>query len=365
MHIKEITNKSTWDTFFNNAGSPSFLHSWEWAEFENRRGHKTTHIGIYEDTSSTDQSLHAIALIIKMRVKRGSFLYIPHGPITRSNDIVQITNIFTALHTYLIDLAKKEKYTFIRIAPSLTDSPEYRELFNKLGFFGAPIYIHSERFWVLDLEKFVNTPKSEEELLNDMRKTTRYCIRKASKEQVIIEKRTDQKALEEFWTIYEETVKREHFSPYPKKYINDEFEIFQETNNSLYLLANHIPNSSEITTNYPLQTTNSLLAGALLLFTNSTAFYHQGASTHSKIPAPYLLHWEGIKEAIKRGCRYYNFYGIAPDDNPKHPWAGLTLFKTGFGGNRVDYVPTQDYVIHPKYYFTYIYETWLKWRRKV
>jgi lipid II:glycine glycyltransferase (peptidoglycan interpeptide bridge formation enzyme) len=75
------------------------------------------------------------------------------------------------------------------------------------------------------------------------------------------------------------------------------------------------------------------------------------------------LQWEAIKEAKNRGCKTYNFWGIAPDiknaqeaQESSHPWAGLSLFKMGFGGCRKEYVKTQDLVILPKYWLNYIIE---------
>ncbi|MCX6765289.1 MAG: peptidoglycan bridge formation glycyltransferase FemA/FemB family protein [Candidatus Nealsonbacteria bacterium] len=104
------------------------------------------------------------------------------------------------------------------------------------------------------------------------------------------------------------------------------------------------------------------------------AFYHHGASLSkfNKIPVSYLLQWEAIKEAKKRGCILYNFWGIAPEiasesdaSKSKHPWAGLSLFKMGFGGYRKDYVKTQDYPITLKYYLNYIIEKIRKIKRRL
>ena len=53
---------------------------------------------------------------------------------------------------------------------------------------------------------------------------------------------------------------------------------------------------------------------------------------------------EAIKEAKKRGCKVYDFWGFTdPEKFPKHPWAGPTLFKMGFGGHKEEYVKTQDW----------------------
>jgi len=193
--------------------------------------------------------------------------------------------------------------------------------------------------------------KSEEQLLAEMRKTTRYLIRKAERDNVIIEKRTDEKAVDDFWKIYQETAKRENFVPFSKNYIKNEFEAFNKTGSALFFFGKI--------------ETGPVVAAALIIFTKSTAFYHQGASIHTKVPVTYLLQWEAIKEAKKRGCQLYNFWGtLLPGRTPKS-WSGLTLFKQGFGGHQIDYLPTQDYIISKKYCLTYFWEKFLAWRRGV
>jgi len=69
----------------------------------------------------------------------------------------------------------------------------------------------------------------------------------------------------------------------------------------------------------------------------------------SKIPASYVVQWRSILEARKRGINLYNFYGIAPDDKPNHPWRGITLFKKGFGGREINYIHAHDLPVSPMY----------------
>lgn len=343
MEIKEITNKSTWQLFFDKNPSFSFLQSWEWGEFEEKMGYKIMRLGLYDKNE-----LQAIALVMKIKAKRGNFLFIPHGPIfSISNIKSQISNkklIISQFLSFLVSFAHKEKYVFIRFGPILEDSPENQQLFRDLGCKKAPIYIHSEDFWMLPLEK------SEDELLASMRKTTRYLIKKAVRDGVTIEKNTDPKSIKNFLKVYEETIKRERFSPYSDRYIEKEFDAFGKENNALFFFGKH---------------EGKLLASALILFTKVGAFYHQGASIHSKIPVPYLLQWEAIKEAKRRGCKFYNFWGILIPGRTPRAWEGLTTFKTGFGGYHYKCVPTQDYIISPKYNLTYLYETFLQWKRGV
>ena len=353
LQVSEIREKNVWDNFFSQNGSPSFLHSWEWGEFQKEQGQDILRLGLYEG-----KELTAIALVEKIKARRGNFLFIPHGPIFQLTiNNYQLSILISQFLHFLISFAHKEEFSFIRIAPSLEKTEENIKIFADLNFRTAQIYIHSENFWVLDLGK------NEEELLANMRKTTRYLIRKAVKDGVIIEKRGDSQAVEKFQKIYEETVKREKFSGYSDTYIKKEFESFNKSGDALILLGK--VKNSDFNQFQPISTNFNYLAGALLLFTNSGAFYHQGASIHTKIPVPYLLHWEGIKEAKKRGCKFYNFWGVIQPGRTPRNWGGLTLFKQGFGGYQIDFVPTQDFIISPKYYLTYLYEKYLGWRRGV
>ncbi len=374
MLIKEIKNQSTWDNFFNQNGSPSFLHSWEWGEFQKSLGESIWRLGIYEGNE-----LLAIALVIKISAKRGRFFFIPHGPIFSKkivNNHQRIKNILNLLINTLKEQAKKENFSFIRIAPILTKNEKNKKIFQSLGFRIAPIYMHAETIWQLALNL------SEEKLLSQMRKTTRYLIRKAQKENVIIEKRTDKQAVEDFYQVYQETFRREKFTPFSKEFIRKEFEAFDKTGRGIFLFAKinnkaKMPVSNDlggsqsrlVEASTPTGVRNTAssehLASALIVFTSSTAFYHQGASIHTQIPATYSLQWEAIKEAKKRGCQYYNFWGIYDEDSKRtlKSWQGLTLFKTGFGGEKISYLETMDYPLSFKYWLTFFWEKLLFLKR--
>ena len=85
-----------------------------------------------------------------------------------------------------------------------------------------------------------------------------------------------------------------------------------------------------------------------------------------KFSIPYLLQWEAIKEAKNRGCKMYDFWGFTdPKKEPRHPWAGPTLFKMGFGGRAYEYVKTRDLPLSRKYWLTYIFEKLRKAKRRL
>jgi len=192
--------------------------------------------------------------------------------------------------------------------------------------------------WELDLTL------SEENLLMGMRKTTRYLIKQALKNKDIeIIKSSRIEDVETFNKLYQETVDRHHFTPFSLEYLKKEFLAFSSDGQILVFLGKY---------------KGEVVSSAMVIYWQGMGFYHQGASSlkYSKIPVSYLLQWEAIIEAKNRGCELYNFWGIAPTDDQKHPWYGLTLFKMGFGGYKKEYVKTQDLPLSKNYWICYLIE---------
>ncbi len=189
----------------------------------------------------------------------------------------------------------------------------------------------------------------------NMRKTTRYLIRQGLKNPDLkILKSNEVKDVEIFNQLYQKTVSRHSFVPFSLNYLKNEFLSFSKDDQALIFLAKY---------------KEEYLASAIVIFWQGIGFYHQGASVqkHSKIPASYLLQWEAIKEAKKRGCKLYNFWGVADvkseEKLKKHPWKGLSLFKRGFGGYEKAYLKTQDLSLSKRYWLVYVFEKIRKVKR--
>ncbi len=351
---KEIIEKQIWEGFLEECGEKTFLSSWNWGEFQKKMGYKIWRLGVYNS-----EQLIAVALVIKIQAKRGTFIFVPHGPVIKNigeqfSDVSENSSPMRALLEKLKEIAKQENCGFIRISVIWERREENVKIFKDLGFRNAPIHMHPETTWKLDIKP------SEQELLMNMRKTTRYLIRQAEKNQDIeIVQSQDIKDVKKFDELYQATVNRHHFTPFSLEYLKNEFSVFQADNQISIFLGRY---------------KGEIISSAIIIFWQGIGFYHQGASSlkHPKIPVSYLLQWEAIKEAKLRGCRLYNFWGIAPVKminnqlsiiNKNHPWAGLTLFKMGFGGYKKEYVKTQDLVLSPKYWLNYIVEKIRKTKR--
>jgi len=339
LNLKDVQKKEVWEDFLQkDCEEKTFLSSWNWGEFQKALGNKIWRWGIYEGAI-----LIGVVLIIKISAKRGSFLFLPHGPNIKKSK----SQILKILLEKMKKIAKEENCSFIRVAPIWKKNEENIKIFKDLGFKKAPIFMHPEISWEL------NIGGEEEEILKGMRKTTRYLIKQASKNPDIkILKSEEVEAIEKFNALYQATVLRHHFTPFSLKYLKNEFFAFEKDKEILVLLGEY---------------KKEIVAGGIFVFWSGIAFYHHGASNlkYSKIPVSYLLLWEAIKEARKRNCKIFNFWGIADTEskikNPdatikKHPWYGLSLFKIGFGGNDREYVCTQDFIFSCRYWINWVIE---------
>ncbi|NCO79882.1 hypothetical protein CO116_03760 [Candidatus Falkowbacteria bacterium CG_4_9_14_3_um_filter_38_19] len=329
LEIKPIESRNEWDNFETKYAPHSFLQSWEWGEAQQTLGSKIYRLGIYKNNQ-----LAGIAFVYEIKAKRGNFLFCPHGPLINWDDQKQ----FYALVDWLKNLAKKENLDFVRLSPLAKNSAEIKKLFITISFRSAPIHMmHPELAWLL------NITASEEQLLANMEKRTRYSIKKAQKDGVIIKTSINPQDLAIFYQIYQTTAQRQSFVPFSEDYIKKEFEIFSKENKILLYLAEY---------------NKEIIAAAMIIFTNNSGFYHHGASTkkYPHITAAELIQWQAICEAKNRGLKLYNFWGIAPATGKNHPWSGLTMFKKGFGGFSEEYLHAQDLPLNKKYWINYLVE---------
>ena len=345
MELREITNKDEWENFLLQCTEKTFLQSWNWGDFNATMGSKIWRLGVYNQ-----ERLIGVVSVYKVIAKRGIFLTISHGPVfIEGLPVRDIKEIFELILLQLGDIAKTEKASFIRMSPILVDNEENRNLFLDLGFRLAPMHASAyESTWKLD----VYLP--EDELLSNMRKTTRYLIKKALEDKdITVEISVDEKDVDIYQKLNQEVSKRQRFIPFSNSFIKNEFEILKKDNGVVFLFGKY---------------KGEVAAGAMIIFWSGVAFYHQAASLKkfSKYSIPYLLQWEAIKEAKKRACKIYDFWGFTdPEKFPRHPWAGPTLFKMGFGGYKREYVKTQDFVLSKRYWINYIIESIRKKKRNL
>ena len=280
------------------------------------------------------------ALIIVRNAKRGRYLEIPCGPLLDYSNEELVASAFKRI----AEIAKKEKCVFVRVRPQLINTPANLQTLADLGIKKSPMHLAAEHTVIIDLGK------SEDELLADMRRQTRYEVRRAAKQGITVEKMQGEEIFKEFHKVQAETAKRQGFVPPNLKTLMAEREAFDNN------IAIYAAKTSE----------GSPIAYGMIIKDGKEGDYYEAASTdlNRKMPGAYALLWQVMKDLKAEGYERFNLWGIAPTGQPNHRYAGVTTFKTGFGGEVVEYVPAHDLVISKvRYMADFAFETLRKKRR--
>jgi lipid II:glycine glycyltransferase (peptidoglycan interpeptide bridge formation enzyme) len=277
-------------------------------------------------------------LCIKIRAKRGNYIFIPHWPLVV--DTEDFYSVFQDIMPELISLWKSEWFDFIRCNSSQVNTKINQKNFSKLWFRDAPMHENVEDTHLLDITV------SEEKLLWNMKKWDRYYINRAIKEGVTIEISNSEEQKEVLTTMHLDHSKRQNgkatYSGFSKKFID-----------SIY--KNCWDNITTISASHEGVVESVLMT---IRFWKVCVYYIAASDIkHPKFSPNYLCQWEAIKKAKADWCSVYNFWWVSPDDNPDHPIAGVTKFKRKFSGSDYSLLHAQDYVLSKKYWFNYLIET--------
>ncbi len=307
-----------WQEIVDKFPEANFLQSPEYGKMNELIGAKV----INEDFGGK-----GYALMIVRNAKRGRYLEIPCGPLLNYDNKEAREMVFERI----AEVARKEKCVFVRVRPQLENIPSNLQILASLGLKKSPMHLAAEHTVIIDLTK------SEDALLSDMRRQTRYEVRRAIKQGIIVEKSRDEKVFREFHRIQAKTAKRQGFIPPNLKTLLAEREAFGE-NITIY--------TAKTAEDKPI-------AYGMIVKGGLEGDYYEAASTilNRKMPGADALLWQVIKDLKTEGYKRFNLWGIAPAGQPNHRYAGVTTFKTGFGGKIVEYVPAHDLIINKLGYF--------------
>ncbi|MBR3252977.1 peptidoglycan bridge formation glycyltransferase FemA/FemB family protein [Candidatus Saccharibacteria bacterium] len=320
----------SWDEVIKKYPEANFLQSPEYGRVNEILGCK-----VFEE----DFDGKAWALMIVRDAKRGRYLEIPCGPLVDWNNSKLVNEIFKKI----IEIAHNERCVFIRIRPQLLMNPKNIKILEAMGLEKSPMHLAAEHTVMIDLSR------SEEELLADMRRQTRYEVRRAGKLGIEVLESGTQAIFEEFHAVQAETAKRQNFVPPSLKTLLAEREAFGDK----IMIYRAVSEGNPV-------------AYGLIIKSGLEADYYEAASTelNRKLPGAYALLWQAMKDLKSEGYERFNLWGIAPAGQPNHRYAGVTTFKTGFGGEVVEFVPAHDLVISKiKYLKNLTVETLRKKRR--
>jgi len=333
MEVVYAKSEQEWDSFLQSQEWSPFLQSWTMGEVYLSIGHEPIRLELRDNGN-----IIGVCQAIIVPARRGKHLMVSYGPVAQRG-----INLFV---DELKRMGKEKGCAFIRMSPFWPIRAQHAAPLQELGFKSAPLHALAEHIWFISLEG-----KLEADILAGMRKNTRNLIRRAEKEGVTVTRSENPgEDLLHFLKLHEETRKRHQFTPYSDAFFRAQLEKFSAKGECALYLAHY---NSEV------------VASSIHMIYGGETSYHHGASTqkYPKCYASYLLQWTAIKDAITRGDTIYNFWGIAPEGEGKHPFAGVTTFKRGFGGQLLELVHCVDLPLSSRYWVTYGIEKFRKWRR--
>ncbi len=338
------TDSDAWEDFVAHHPAGHLLQTWAWGELKSRFGWQAVRLGLTEDGR-----LVAGAQVL-LRALPGSWniAYVPKGPLVDWEDAVQVEHLLAGLQ----QLCRSRRCIFLKVEPPLEDETGAGETLRHHGFRPFAPTVQPPRTILVDL-----VPE-EQAILAAMKQKTRYNIRLAARRGVTVrEGGVDDLAI--FHRLMQLTGRRDGFGIHGADYYWTAYELFAPQRAAL-LVA---------------EVEGEPVAGLMVFAQRTTAHYLFGASSeaHRDRMPTYLLQWEAMRWARRRGCRFYDLWGIpdADEETLEAQFAaqraaagglwGVYRFKRGFGGRVSRSIGAFDYVYSRPLYRAY--RLWLSLRR--
>jgi lipid II:glycine glycyltransferase (peptidoglycan interpeptide bridge formation enzyme) len=286
------TDQERWDGELQELASPApLLQSWNWGQVQGRSGWRVNyaHLG------------KARALILERRLGPIVEAYVPRGPVPATAEALD----------GLIRLARAERYARLTVEPEA--SREFREVLSERRFERvAPTQPEHTR--IIQLTK-------PEELLQTFRHGRRYNIRTGIKRGVVVEEGKDAAELARQSAAVE---RRESIHLPSRGYYQ--------------LLLDLLPWCRTYTAFSPDKREPLATVLVARFAGRGYSLFAGRTGARRELMGNDLAWWAGISAAAESGCADFDLWGIPPSNaRPGHPWEGLGMFKSEFGGEAVTY----------------------------
>lgn len=302
--------------------------SW-WADFRATTGYE--HFGVILKSRN---AIIGGAVVMKLCYAPGRCFYcIPEGPALPADEAVA-SKVFEAILGDIENRRKTEEET----VSHLRIEPRWQRLPGFVSGFRTPAlpdsYMEPRNTLCIDLRP------SEEAILAQMKKKGRYNIGVARRHGVSVIEDTSERGLADFMSIYEDTAARQGFEPKPAEYFHKLVSLLSLRRRGSLYFAEH---------------QGARIAALLMVHfgPRATSFFGGTLANDRNVMATYLLHFEMMRRAKAMGCEWYDFWGVAPQNELNNSWQDFSVFKRKFGGVEVHLVPTLDYVYDPAAYDDY------------
>jgi peptidoglycan pentaglycine glycine transferase (the first glycine) len=334
MHLRPAieSDAAAWQAFLGASAYGDFLHDWAWAEVAAFDGQPQRRF-VLEDGGE----IVALVAAQERRLWRGrTFWYVPHGPVLDYAD-PHAPERMRALTLGMREVARQHRAIAVKLEPRLEAGAPELAAFAGRRLRRLPDTLQVGQTRIVELA-------DDDALLGGYDKDTRYSVRRAEREGVVVEITEDAgetSAIDALHELVGETQRRAGFPMPPLERYRVAWRSLAGAGRAAILEARHA---------------GALLASGMVVLEGERSYYLFSGSRReergeTKRYASYALQWAMMRLARDRGARQHDLWGVAPHDaSPDHPWHGVGLFKKGFGGREVVWAGSWDLVVDPTLY---------------
>lgn len=406
MNLIELS-KEEFIEFSKNYPYSLFFQSPYWIEIKKFNNWNGTMIGMKKENK-----IIAATVILTKNIKEinKKMAYAPRGFLLDYQDEKLLEKFTQEIKEY----CKKNNILFLKINPyikyqehdidgNIIENTKNDKLIQKLTELG---YIHQGFYITMDEKKDLEPRwlsvlelenKTTDEILKEMRTTTRWSIRNSEKNCLkVIECSRDD--LKEFKLLMKHTAERREFIDRPLSYYQNMYDVLSKEDLIKVLLVeinfkellekttkekeellekierskdnpkkqNQLKELTQELTSFDKRIESLLeyqkkygdtkiIAGGLYMLYGRQLVYLLGASYKEfmKYNSQYLLQWQMINYAKEHNYQTFNFYGIDGDFSNESKNYGLFDFKRGFSACVVELIGEFDLVINKPLYHLY------------
>ncbi len=380
MEFVELTEKE-YEKYWKNHPLKTFLSAPEISELRKKSNWDTYYVGVKED-----KKVIAATMLLAHKRHFGKYeFYSPRGYLLDFNN-KKLVDYFT--NELKIFIKAKKGYIF-RVDPYLiykerdidgniveggVDNSKVVDNLYKLGFKKVPIENMEQVGWMFSLGL---EGKNEEQIMKEMKSSTRNKIRKIEKSGIEVNE-IGYEDLDRFQSIMEETSKRKGFSNRKLSYYQDMYKLFHDKDEVKFFIteldlkkyisnlekdikeredklnslsdAKYNDGAKKNLTNEINSITKRIddaksiidekktniitLSGSMFMLIQPEVIYLSSGNYEEflKFDSQYLIQWNLIKYGIEHGFKKHNFYGIPANINEHPKDYGIYEFKRGFNG---------------------------------
>jgi peptidoglycan pentaglycine glycine transferase (the first glycine) len=317
-------DRAAWDRFALQEAGGNLLQTWGWAELKREYGWSADRLVAEGADGAVEGVLH---LLTRRSTGGVSFAYAPRGPAIR--DCTQGAGPALALIAEAQRLARRRRALVLKLDPEWrVDDPAATRLLHAARLRDSPYDVQHRLTWLVPLDG------GEEAVLAAVKSSTRHHIRRAQRDGVSVEVRSDLDAVDVFHPLFAETVQRSGFTGRDRDYHR--------------AVVRHLGGSCPVVTLLAC-VEGEAVAGMIAVAAGPRLVYLFGGSSlrHTRHQPAYLMHWEAIRWGLAQGCTVYDMWGVPNHEDPQAPGAGYYEFKRRWNGEVARHHRCQDAPLWP------------------